>query len=82
MENNFGSSSLEKISDIDHTELLITLKNEIKCLKEKNLNQENIQDKITESLIKRAEKIYNLCVKVENRNYDNADRKTFLHHIK
>lgn len=75
MENNFGSSSLEKISDIDHTELLITLKNEIKCLKEKNLNQENIQDKITESLIKRAEKIYNLCVKVENRNYDNADRK-------
>ena len=44
-------------------------------MKEKNLNQENIQDKITESLIKRAEKIYNLCVKVENRNYDNADRK-------
>ncbi len=50
------------------------LSKEKEKLKEENLTPKSISDKIVKSLIQRSEKIYNLCVKTENRNYDNSDR--------
>ena len=75
LENNQSFINSIKNSGIDYSEIEYAVKNEYKNLLRKNINTEKIQDIITESLIKRAEKIYNLCVKIENRNYDNADRK-------
>lgn len=75
LENNQSFINSMKNSGIDYSEIEYAVRNEYKNLLRKNINTEKIQDIITESLIKRAEKIYNLCVKIENRNYDNADRK-------
>ena len=38
------------------------------------INEKNLHDKIVKTLARRAEKIYKLCVKLENRNYNNSDR--------
>lgn len=67
-----------KITDIhinELNELSELLKAEQKKLKSKAHSSKDIQDTITECIIKRAEKIYNLCVKHEKRNYDSTERK-------
>ena len=40
----------------------------------KKFKNKNIQDIVVESIINRAEKIYKLCVKTQNRKYNNSDR--------
>ncbi|MDO4503708.1 MAG: ferrous iron transport protein B [Clostridia bacterium] len=40
----------------------------------KKLKNKNIQDTIVESIIKRAEKIYQLCVKIKTKKYNHFDR--------
>lgn len=75
LESNPDFSSSFENTSVDYSEIEDMVKNELINLSKKNLSIETIQEKISESLIKRAEKIYNLCVKIENRNYDNSDRK-------
>lgn len=43
-------------------------------LKQNNFDNIKINEMITESLLSKAEKIHNLCVHIENKNYDRKDR--------
>lgn len=50
--------------------------NEIKeDLNSKNISSEGLRDSIVSSIFKRSEKIYNLCVSLKNKTYNNFDRK-------
>lgn len=51
-----------------------TLTDEREKLNSQNIKSKDISDKIVKTLIQKSERIYNLCVKIENRSYDNSDR--------
>ncbi len=59
---------------LQNTDLEKALSDEKEKLISQNIDSKDIRDKIVGTLIKKSEKIYNLCVKIENRSYDNSDR--------
>lgn len=62
-EDIFQNADLEK-----------ALSDESEKLNSKKINSKVIRDKIVKTIIERCEKIYHLCVKIENRSYDSSDR--------
>ena len=76
LENNKSiSSSIKKYLDKDIFETKSFKKTFNKCQKEINAKKTfYVQNEIAKTLILRSEKIYKLCVKIENRNYDFKDR--------
>lgn len=81
LENNkkFCDALKKHTSNENQTEIFLdlikTLNNERKKLKSNTTNNKSVQDIIAECIIKRAEKIYKLCVKQEEEYYHNPDRK-------
>lgn len=61
----------DKFKDID---FINTINNEKNSLKLKNIDSKNLRDIIVESIVRRSENIYKLCVKTEKKNYDYSDR--------
>lgn len=59
---------------LQNAQLAKILSNEKEKLKSKNMNSKAVRDKIVKTLIKKSEKIYCLCVKIQNPSYDNSDR--------
>lgn len=76
LENNQSiSNSIKKYLDEDIFKTKSFKKTFNRCQKEISSQKSFcIQNEIAKTLILRSEKIYTLCVKIENRNYDSKDR--------
>ena len=71
-------NKIEKNFNIDLTknEELKKIKNEIKDILEFNgIKQENVKDELISSVIFMSENVYNDVVELENKEYNNRDRK-------
>lgn len=64
--------NFDLLSDKDINNELKKIKNELLPL---GINEENLKDKIVPSIIKKAENVYNQCVKLEREDYNSRDRK-------
>lgn len=51
------------------------LKNAHENFKINGISEETLRDMIVSSIVKKAEKIYKLCVRLKNKNYNERDRK-------
>lgn len=67
---NYLNFDLLKIDTVNKS-----IRKELKYLEDNNINQENIRDIIVSQIIKNAEKIYNECVYLENKKYNDRDKK-------
>lgn len=64
--------NFDLLSDKDITNELKKIKDELLSL---GINEENLKDKIVSSIVKKAENIYNQCVKLEREDYNSRDKK-------
>lgn len=64
--------NFDLLSDKDINNELKKIKDELLSL---GINEENLKDKIVHSIIKKAENIYNQCVKLEREDYNSKGRK-------
>lgn len=60
---------------LSNNEIIDCLNKINEYMKENNIKKENIRDLIVSEIIKCAEKIYNNCVTIENKRYNERDKK-------
>lgn len=70
-----NNSNIKNIIINSNTNLTSAINNAKKFIDENNNSQCNIQDKITEGLIKRSEEIFRLCIRINCTTYSSRDRK-------
>ncbi len=75
LKNYTNENSVPNVSLAQFDALSEILKTEQKTLQSENYTTKYIQDIIAESIISRAEKIHNLCVKPQKKNHDSIERK-------
>lgn len=60
---------------LKNNEVEMAIKEAQKCLKNNNIEIENIRDLVVSKIIKSGESIYDKCVIIENKKYNERDRK-------